>query len=373
MLNLAPGVPYPDSYPKEKIAEIIESLIRNEPSIIFPYGHFQGTLRSREAVVYRMEKRCVENINPDNIVMTAGSTSAMDAIVRILMEPGDTMIIEAPTFMGCLDSVKNWGFNLVEVPVDADGIRTDILRDTLARLKKDGIHPRIIYLMSNYHNPAGIMISQERRKELPEIAEEYNCFIVEDDAYSELQYDGLDQTPVKAYDTSGSVIYLGSFSKLVAPGLRVGWAIVPDDIVATWNMCRPMVDVGSPAINQEIIAELHQNNWLDGHIETLINGYRSRRNAMISTLEEYMPEGCKWTPAHGGFYVWVTLPEGIDNDKLLETAIKNGIIYFAGKFFYLDYKNHGNIRLCFSLPGEDVIREGVRRIAASVKEEIARL
>ena len=373
MLNLAPGVPYPDSYPKEKIAEIIESLIRNEPSIIFPYGHFQGTLRSREAVVYRMEKRCVENINPDNIVMTAGSTSAMDAIVRILMEPGDTMIIEAPTFMGCLDSVKNWGFNLVEVPIDADGIRIDILRDTLARLKKDGIHPRIIYLMSNYHNPAGIMISQERRKELPEIADEYNCFIVEDDAYSELQYDGLDQTPVKAYDTSGSVIYLGSFSKLVAPGLRVGWAVVPDDIVATWNMCRPMVDVGSPAINQEIIAELHQNNWLDGHIETLITGYRSRRNAMISALEEFMPEGCKWTPAHGGFYVWVTMPEGIDNDRLLETAIKNGIIYFAGKFFYLDYKNHGNIRLCFSLPGEDVISEGVRRIAASVKEEMSKL
>ena len=169
------------------------------------------------------------------------------------------------------------------------------------------------------------------------------------------------------------MFYLGSFSKLVAPGLRVGWAVVPDELVATWNICRPMLDVLSPTINQEIIAELHCDNWLDSHIKYLIKGYKSRRNAMISALEEYMPEGCSWTPAHGGFYVWVTTPEGIDNDKLLETAIKNGIIYFKGKFFYLDQKNHGHFRLCFSLPDEDVITEGVKRIAVSVDEELANL
>ena len=348
----------------------MQSMAVNKSQTIFPYGIPQGLLSAREAVVSRMKKRGITGVNPDNVVMTSGSTAAMDMITRMIMDPGDTMIIEAPTFMGCLDSIKNWGLNLVEVPVDDDGIRTDILFDTLARLKKERIHPKMIYLMSNYHNPAGIMISQDRRKELPQIAEEFDCFIAEDDAYSELLYDDKDQTPVKAYDTTGNVLYLGSFSKLVAPGLRVGWAVVPDELVETWNICRPMMDVCSPLPNQEIIAELHRDDWLDGHIKWLIEGYRSRRDAMISALEEYMPDGCSWTPAHGGFYVWVTTPEGIDNDKLLETAIKNGIIYFNGKFFYLDHRNHGHFRLCFSWPDEEIIREGVKRISKAVKEEM---
>jgi 2-aminoadipate transaminase len=259
------------------------------------------------------------------------------------------------------------------VPIDSDGIRTDILRDTLARLKKDGIHPKMIYVMSNYHNPGGIMLSQERRRELAELAVEYDTLIAEDDAYSELLYDvEQDQTPIKAYDTTGNVLYLGSFSKLVAPGLRVGWAIVPDDLVKTWNICRPMFDVGSPSLNQELIAELHADNWLDGHIVQLIEKYKSRRDAMLSALEENMPSDCTWTPAHGGFYVWVTAPDSIDIDRLLDTSVKNGIIYFTGKFFYLDYKHHGHIRLCYSWPDEGVITEGVKRIASSVKEELAR-
>ncbi len=373
MLSLAAGVPFPKSYPKDKVEEIVGKLIRDEPQIIFPYGHPQGTIRCRESVAYRMQQRGVKNTSPDTIVMTSGSTAAMDMITRMVMDPGDTIIIEAPTFMGCLDSIKNWGFNLVEVPIDEDGIQTDALRDILARLKKDGVKPKMLYLMSNYHNPAGIMISQERRMELPEIAEEFDFFIAEDDAYSELLYDDKNQTPIKEYDTTGRVFYLGSFSKLVAPGLRVGFAVVPPDLVKTWNVCRPMLDVGSPTINQEIIAALHEGNWLDGHIAWLIEGYRSRRDAMISALEQHMPDGCTWTPAHGGFYVWVTTPEGIDNDKLLETAVKNGIIYFTGKFFYLDQKNHGHFRLCFSLPDEDVITEGVKRIAASVREELENL
>ncbi len=228
--------------------------------------------RCREAVAYRMAKRGVKNVSIRNIVMTAGSQAAMDMAVRIIMNPGDTMIIESPTFMGVLDSIKNSGFNLVEVPIDNDGIRTDLLRETLTQLEREGVHPKMIYIMSNYHNPGGIMLSQERQRELPEIAREYGCFVV-DDAYSELLYDEqYDQTPVKAYDTTDSVIYLGSFSKLVSQGFRVGWAVVPEEIVSTWNICRPMFEVGSPALNQEIIAEMHRDNWLDGHIAEIKKG-----------------------------------------------------------------------------------------------------
>ncbi len=372
MLTLAPGVPFPASYPTEKVAEIVEPLIRRDPEAIFPYPQLQGSLRCRQAVGYRMAKRGAKDIDPSRIVMTAGSQAAMDMLTRQIMNPGDAMIIEAPTFMGTLDSIKNSGFNLVEVPIDENGIRTDLLRDTLARLKKEGVRPKLIYIMSNYHNPAGIMLSQERRRELPEIAEEYGCFVVEDDAYSELLYDEeLDQTVVKAYDASDSVIYLGSFSKLVSPGFRVGWAVVPEELAATWNICRPMFEVGSPALNQEIIAELHKDNWLDGHIEEIKNGYRNRRDAMLRALTEHMPEEASWTPAHGGFYVWVTTPDFIDNDQLLKTAVHNKVIYFTGKFFYLDHRNHNHFRLCFSRPDEDTITEGVRRVASALKEEIA--
>ncbi len=372
MLSLAAGVPFPESYPAEKIEEILSYLIKDRPQQIFPYGPPSGQQNCREAVLYRMKKRGVTNITADNIVMTSGSQQAMDAVTRMLMNPGDTMIIEAPTFMGTLDSIKNSNFNLVEVPIDNDGIRTDILRDTLEKLKKDGVHPKMIYVMSNYHNPAGIMISQERRKELTEIAEEYNTYVVEDDAYSELLYDDVDQTAIKAYDTTGNVLYLGSFSKLVAPGFRVGWAVVPDELVATWNMCRPMIDVGSPLINQEIMAELHKDNFLDSHITRLITSYKSRRDAMIGALEETMPEEVSWTPAHGGFYVWLTMPESLDIDSLFQTSVKNKIMYFTGKFFYLNQQHHGHIRLCFSLPTEDVIAEGVKRLAGAVKEELAK-
>lgn len=373
MLTLAPGVPYPASYPTEKVASIVESLVRGDPEAVFPYPPLQGTRRCREAVAYRMAKRGAKNINPDRVVMTAGSQAAMDMVTRMIMSPGDTMIIEAPTFMGTLDSIKNSGFNLVEVPIDSDGIRTDILRDTLARLTREGVRPKMIYLMSNYHNPAGIMLSPERRRELPLIAGEYDCFIAEDDAYSELLYDDqYDQTAVKAFDTTDSVIYLGSFSKLVSPGFRVGWAVVPEALVGVWNICRPMFEVGSPALNQEIIAELHRDNWLDSHIEEIKRGYRSRRDALMRALETFMPEGITWTFAHGGFYVWVATPPSIDNDRLLLTAVKNKVIYFTGKFFYLDHTHHNHLRLCFSRPDEDTIIEAVRRLAAAIKEEMRR-
>ncbi len=371
VLSLAPGVPYPDAYPTDKVAEIIESIVKNEPEIIFPYGNPQGTLRCRESIVYRMKKRGV-NVTPDRIVTTSGSQNATDMLLRMIMNPGDTMIIEAPTFLGVLDSIKNSGYNLVEVPIDNEGIRTDVLRDTLDRLKKDCIHPKIIYLMSNYHNPAGIMISSERRKELPRIAQEFDCMILEDDAYAELRYDDVDQTAVKAYDTDDSVIYLGSFSKIVSPGLRVGWAIVPEELVQTWNTCRPMFDVGSPAINQEIIAELHRNDWLDSYIENLKKGYSIRREAMMSALDEFMPDGVSWTRAHGGFYIWVTTPDGIDLDSLFRTAVKKRVTYFTGNFFYLDHQHHNHFRLCFSRPDEDTITEAVKRIAEAVKEEMVK-
>jgi len=372
ILNLAQGVPYPGAYPTEKVAEIVESLIRKEPETIFPYGHPQGTLRCREAIAYRMKKRGVD-ASPANIVATAGSQNATDMVLRMIMDPGDTMIIEAPTFLGVLDSIKNSRYNLVEVPIDDNGIRTDVLRDTLTKLKNEAIRPKIIYLMSNYHNPASVMISQERRRELPLIAGEFGCHILEDDAYSELQYDPeVDQTVVRAYDTSDSVVYLGSFSKLVSPGFRVGWAVVPGELAETWNMCRPMFDVGSPALNQEIIAELHVGNWLDGHIEELKKGYSARRDAMVSALEAFMPEGVSWTTPHGGFYVWVSMPPGIDLDSLFETAAKNRVTYFTGNFFYLDNRHHDHFRLCFSRQDEDTITEAVRRIAAAVKEEMAK-
>lgn len=373
MLALSQGVPFPASYPTEKVAEIVEPLVRREPEVLFPYPNLQGSPSCRKAVSYRMAKRGAKNIGIEKIVMTAGSQAAMDMVTRIIMNPGDTMIIEAPTFMGTLDSIKNSGFNLVEVPIDNDGIRTDLLRETLARLKREGVHPKMIYIMSNYHNPGGIMLSQERRRELPEIAREYGCFVVEDDAYSELLYDEqYDQTVVKAYDTTDSVIYLGSFSKLVSPGFRVGWAVVPEEIAATWNVCRPMFEVGSPALNQEIIAEMHRDNWLDDHIQEIKKGYRSRRDAMLRALEAFMPEGVSWSPAHGGFYSWVSTPDSIDHDRLIKTAIKNKVIYFTGKFFYLDNQHHSHFRLCFSRPDEDVITEGIRRVASALKEEMAK-
>lgn len=370
MLSLCAGVPYPGAYPADKVVEITSTLIQNNPEAIFPYGNPQGSLRSREAVVYRMKKRGAD-IRPENVVMTSGSQNACDMLMRMILEPGDTLIIEAPTFLGVLDSIKNWGLNLVEVPIDNDGIRTDILRDTLSGLRKKGVYPKAVYLMSNYHNPAGIMLSIQRKRELTEIAEEFDCYIIEDDAYSELVYDDVDQRAAKAFDTNGRILYLGSFSKLVSPGFRVGWAVVPDELVETWNICRPMFDVGSPQLNQEIIAELHVDNWLDSHIEKLIGGYRSRRNALLGALEEFMPEGITWTKAHGGFYSWITVPDSVNLDNLYKTALKNKVIYFTGNFFYLDNRHHNHFRLCYSRPDEDVIVEAVRRIATALKEEMA--
>ena len=372
ILSLAGGVPFPEAYPTGKVAELLESLVRREPEIVFPYPDPQGTPRGRETVAYRMRQRGV-GVDPGNIVMTAGSQNASDMLFRMLMNPGDAMIIEAPTFLGVLDSIKNSGYNLIEVPLDSDGIRTDLLRETLGRCARDGIKPRLIYLMSNYHNPAGVMISPERRRELVAIADEFDLLIVEDDAYSELQYDPeVDQTPIKAYDVDDRVIYLGSFSKLVSPGFRVGWAVVTEELAETWNACRPMFDVGSPALNQEIIAELHENGWVDAHIETLRESYRSRRNAMIAALAAYMPEGVTWTDAHGGFYVWVGTPAGVNHESLFDTAIKNKVTYFAGKYFYLDHMHHDHFRLCFSRQDEDAISEAVKRIGAAIKEELIR-
>lgn len=370
MISLAGGLPSPEAFPAERAAEIAERALREESSRAMQYGAARGDSQLIEVVVERMRARGMQ-VSPEEILITNGAQQGLDLAGKAFADPGDVILTEAPSFIGALGAFGNYEAKLVGVRLESDGLDMEELESTLKRLSQEGTSPKFLYTTPNFHNPAGVTMSQEKRVRLMELAGQYDVLILEDDAYGELWFEGGPEStkPVKTLDEEGRVLYAGSFSKIVSPGIRLGWIAGPREIIDKFEMAKQMMDVCPSTLTQILVCGLARDGYLDRYVPKLRDLYRIRRDAMVGALEAHMPEGVTWTKPNGGFYVWPTLPEGMNALDLFHRAIERNVAFVIGAPFFPEGGGERNLRLSFCHETPEMIGEGIRRLGLAMKDE----
>lgn len=366
VVSLAGGMPNLDGLPMEAVAESTYQLILKRGTTALQYGSGQGDETLREQIVEVMRLQGIQ-AHPDDVVVTTGSQQALDLVVRLFINPGDVVVAEAPSYVGALGVFRAYQADVVHVPLDEHGLIPEALEETLAALAAEGRSVKLLYTVPNFHNPAGVTLSQERRPRVLEIARRYGVLVLEDDPYGLLGFDGDPLPAMRSMDDVG-VVYLGSFSKTFAPGYRVGWAVAPHYIREKLVLAsESSILCPSNASQLAISTYLAHHDWRH-QIKLYREMYRTRRDAMIGALEEHIPEAT-WTVPEGGFYTWVQLPHGLDAQAMLPRAITALVAYVSGTAFYADGQGADHMRLSFCYPTPERIREGVRRLAGVVAAE----
>jgi 2-aminoadipate transaminase len=335
------------------------------------YGPTEGIDDVREAIVEVMAAENIHNLEIDDILVTTGGQQAIDLVTRTLVDPGEVVIAEAPTYPGAVPCFGSFEADVVQIAMDADGMRIDELETTLERLKAVGKRPKFIYTVPTFHNPGGVTMSLPRRKRLVELAREHELLVVEDNPYGLLRYEGEPLPTLYELDGGEFVIYLGTFSKILAAGLRVGWAVAPGPVFQKLNIAKQAADLCSSSLSQMFIAYYFRTGLWRQQLETYKEIYRRRRDVMLDALAEFFGPETEWTHPQGGLFLWATLPDYIDTSDLLVRALDEDVAFVPGRGAYLDGRGGSSMRLNFSGVSEDDIREGVRRIAKVVGEQIA--
>lgn len=366
VISLAGGMPYLEGLPLDALAESAHELVLKRGTTALQYGIGQGdeTLREQILEVMRMEHI---HAHPDDVVVTTGSQQALDLVTRLFINPGDVIVAEAPSYVGALGVFRSYEADVVHVPLDEDGLVPEALDETLTRLGREGRQAKLIYTVPNFHNPAGVTLSGERRPRVLEIARRHGVLLIEDNPYGLLGFDSEPLPAMRAMD-EGGVVYLGSFSKTFAPGYRVGWAVAPPGIREKLVLASESAILCPSNASQLAVSTYLTNHDWRGQIKAYREMYRERRDAMIGALAEHMPEA-SWTVPRGGFYTWVRLPYGIDARAMLPRAVTALVAYVSGTAFYADGSGSDHMRLSFCYPTPERIREGVRRLAGVVEAE----
>lgn len=367
VVSLAGGMPFIGGLPLEEIGELMKRLIVERGEVALQYGSGQGdeTLREQILDIVRLEGI---SAHPDDIVVTTGSQHALDLVSRIFLDPGDVVVAESPSYVGALGIFRAHEAEVVHVDMDADGIIPSALEGALDRLKADRRPVKFIYLVPNFHNPAGVTLSLERRPQILDLARRFGVLVVEDNPYGLLGFDSEPLPALRAAEEDG-VVYLGSFSKTLGPGFRIGWAIAPHAVREKLVLAsEAAILCPSNASQLAISTYLDHHDWL-GQIKKYREQYRERRDAMITALEEHLPEAF-WNVPAGGFYTWVRLPEGLDSKSMLPRAVTARVAYVPGTAFYYDGRGADHMRLSFCYPTPERIKEGIHRLATVVKEEL---
>ncbi|MFC2075905.1 PLP-dependent aminotransferase family protein [candidate division KSB1 bacterium] len=368
MISLAGGLPDPKSFPATEMAGIIGRLLEEKGEVLLQYGPSLGTEEGIAAALDRMSRRGIE-AGPDEVIIVSGSIQAAYLMTRVILDPDDTVLVENPTFIGALGAFRNAGIELLGVPMDDQGIIPEKLEAVIKEALDMGHRVKLLYTIPNFQNPTGVTLSAIRRRRVLDIAAEYDILIFEDDPYGELWFRGGPERvkPLKALEGGERVLYAGSFSKIVSPGIRLGWLAAPAGIIKKCEITKQSLDICSSPLFQAVAAEMIREGFIDGHVERLRGLYRSRCEAMLEALDEHMPAGVTWTRPDGGFFVWVTLPVDFDARAMLEAALDNRVAYVIGSAFYADGSGGNTLRLSFSQESEKDIAEGVRRLAEAMK------
>jgi DNA-binding transcriptional MocR family regulator len=366
VVSLAGGMPYTTALPLDAVGKLLSDLLATRGAAALQYGSGQGDPELREHICEVMALEGVVG-SPDDVVVTVGSQQALDLVTRIFCDPGDVVLAEAPSYVGALGTFAAYQAEVVHVPMDEHGLVPDALREAVARV---GARAKFLYTIPNFHNPAGTSLSDARRTEVLEICRQAGLLVLEDNPYGLLGFEGPPTPAIRARGGEDDVIYLGSFSKTFAPGLRVGWVLAPHAVREKLVLASEASVLCPPALNQMAVVEyLTTQDW-QGQIEVFKDLYRERRDAMLDALTTLMPAGTTWTHPTGGFYVWTTLPEGLDAKVMQPRAITARVAYVPGVGFYADGQGGRELRLSYCFPEPDRIREGVRRLAGVVEAEL---
>ncbi|KAB7834286.1 PLP-dependent aminotransferase family protein [Streptomyces mobaraensis] len=368
VVSLAGGMPNLEGLPQRAIADETAGLVALGGKVVLQYGSAQGLPKLREQIC---EVMSLEGIaaDPDDVVVTVGSQMALDFVTRIFCDPGDLVLTEAPSYIGALGVFASYRADVVQVPVDDRGLVPDALRAALEDAERAGRRPKFLYTVPNFHNPAGVTLAVERRAEVLEICAAHDVLVVEDNPYGMLALDGRTFPALRSMDAE-NVVYLGSFSKTIAPGLRIGWVTAPAAVREKLVQAAESTTLCPPAFTQAVLSRyLARHDWR-AQIDTYRDSYRVRRDAMLAALAEHLPEGSRWTRPEGGFFVWVTVPDGVDTDALMPYADRHKVAYVPGSAFYAEGSGRGRseLRLSFSYPTPERIAEGVRRLGLAITD-----
>lgn len=374
IISFAPGYPAPETFPWASFQEIARELLSGSDGTVLQYGPTRGHKPLLEQLVTIMQARGASSAM-DRLLVTTGSQQGLDLVARVLLDPGDVVLVELPTYTGAITAFRNVQAHMEGVRQDADGIDLDALDETYLRLVKAGRRVRFVYVVPNFQNPTGLLISGQKRRLLLEWASRRNVLIVEDDPYRELYFEDsateADVRPMKADDVEGRVIYLSSFSKTLAPGYRVAWIDAPAPLVSKFEMAKQAEDLCTGGFDQRVVYEASARGILQRQIPMLREHYRAKRDVMVASLKQAFGSEVTWPAPRGGFFLWASLPAAIDTDHMIARAVQHGVIYVAGEAFFVNGAGRNIIRLSFSQPSHDQIREGVTRLAATVQEELA--
>jgi 2-aminoadipate transaminase len=368
VVSLAGGMPHLSALPMDTVADVIADLVREQGSIALQYGSGQGdpTLREQICDVMALEGIAA---HADDVVVTVGSQQALDLVTRIFIDPGDVVIAEAPSYVGALGTFSAYQAEVVHVEMDHDGVIPRHLVEAIRSVRAAGKHAKFLYTIPNFHNPAGVSLSVTRRAEVLDICQEQGLLVLEDNPYGLL---GFDEEPVRALraDDQDNVVYLGSFSKTFAPGFRVGWAVAPLAIREKLVLAAESAVLCPPSFSQLAVSRYLATQPWQEQIKAYRELYRERRDAMLAALGAHLPRGTRWTHPRGGFYVWVTLPPGLDAKAMLPRAVTERVAYVPGTAFYADGFGTSCMRLSYCYPPPERIVEGVRRLARVIEQEL---
>lgn len=366
VVSLAGGMPFVSALPTELVADAMNRVVRERGSLALQYGSGQGRPELREQILDVMGLEGIEASAAD-VVVTTGSQHALELISKLFLDPGDVVIAEAPSYVTALVVFRSFQAEVEQVPMDEYGLIPEALCEHVLRMREQGKRIKFVYTIPNFSNPAGVTLSLERRHALVALAHELDLLIVEDNPYGLLYFDQPAPPALRAIDAE-RIVYLGTFSKTLAAGVRIGWALAPHPIREKLVLANEAAVLSPSDFTQHVVSEyLASTDW-KAQIDTFRSIYRERRDALLAALEEHLPD-LSWTVPNGGFYVWLTLPEGIDSREMLPRAVSNLVAYTPGTAFYANGGGSSQIRLSFCYPEPDFIREGIRRLARTLQEE----
>lgn len=379
LISFAGGLPAPELFPVQAFQEASNRVLQEHGSAALQYSTTEGYPPLRQYIVEKMRAYGIET-TPENVLITSGSQQALDIIGKILINSGDKILTERPTYLGALQAWTAYQAEFVTVPIDDDGLQVDLLEEALSA------GPKFMYILPNFQNPAGTTLSAARRRQLVDIADHYGCPIIEDDPYGELRFEGEHQDPLVVVDAQkvngrahngsngfmrGNVIYLSTFSKTLAPGLRLAWMVAPREVIQRCVMAKQGMDLHTSSYVQMVAYEVAKTGYLKEHVRLIRQTYRQRRDVMLDAMTRYFPPDVTWTHPQGGLFLWARLPEWMDAADVLTKAIENNVAFVPGTAFYPDGSGRNTMRLNFSNALPEQIEEGIRRIGQVLSMAIA--
>jgi len=370
VISLAGGLPDTSTFPRETFDALMGDIGRRELARALQYGPTEGIGEVQACITEVMAAEGMR-VAPEDVLVTTGGQQVIDLVCKTLIDPGDVIIAEAPTYPGAVPVFSSYQAEVVQIELDADGMRIDVLEAELARLDAEGRRPKFIYVIPSFQNPAGVTLAVDRRRRLVQIARERELLILEDNPYGLLRYEGRPHPTLWALDDGEYVIYLGTFSKILSPGLRVGWTVAPRPVLEKMNLGKQAADLCSSTLTQVFVSSFFAAGGWQAYLASLITLYRGRRDVMMEALAEHFPPEATWTRPEGGLFVWATLPDYIDTTDLLARALRENVAFVPGRAAYLDGRGGSSLRLNFSGVDETAIREGVRRIGEVVREQVS--